>query len=219
MDSEFVEYALRQLQQLGPVVAKKMFGGHGLYCDELMFAVIDNDALFFKVDAVTRLDYVAAGMSPFAPLAGKKPMIGYYELPLDVLGSREKLAQWGAKALAVARGKADEKQGSRKPTRQELAVQALANLGPVSQRWLADAGIRTRADLERIGSVAAYKKVAEAGHKPSANLLYALEGALLDLRWDRLSEEIKRNLLERAGIEAAKKVAKSRTKRPPRRGH
>jgi len=61
--------------------------------------------------------------------------------------------------------------------------------------------------------VAAFKKVADAGHKPSTNLLYALEAALLDLRSDRLSAEIKTNLLERAGLGAPKKVAKPRAKR------
>ena len=201
MDSEFVEYALRQLQVLGPVVARKMFGGYGLYCDERFFAVIDNDALYFKVDALSRLDYLAAGMGPFAPLPGKK-MDGYYEVPLDVLESRAKLAQWGQKALAAAHEKqAHDKQG-------------LEDLGSVSQRWLADAGIRTRAELERIGSVAAFKKVAAAGHGPSVNLLYALEGLLLGLRPQRLSAAVKRNLLERAGLEAPKKPAKPRTKRP-----
>ena len=201
MDSEFVEYALRQLQVLGPVVARKMFGGYGLYCDERFFAVIDNDALYFKVDALSRLDYLAAGMGPFAPLPGKK-MDGYYEVPLDVLESRVKLEQWGQKALAAAHEK--------KPQEKE----GLEILGPVSQRWLADAGIRTRAELERIGSVAAFKKVAAAGREPSANLLYALEGALLGLRPQRLSAEVKQNLLERAGLEVPKKPAKPRPKRP-----
>src|SRR5882672_6072910 len=136
MDSEFVEYALRQLQVLGSVVARRMFGGYGLYCDELIFAVIDNDALFLKVDAVSRLDYVAAGMGPFAPLPGKK-MDGYYELPLDVLESREKLARWGRKALAAAAGAAARKPDKKRHAR---AVEALEFLGPVSQRWLAEAG-------------------------------------------------------------------------------
>jgi DNA transformation protein len=208
MDSEFVQYALRQLQILGPVVARRMFGAHGLYCDELFFALIDNDALYFKVDALSRLEYVAAGMWPFAPLPDKK-MDGYYEVPLDVLESRAKLAQWGRKALAAAEAAQQKKSGAKKRTREPLA-----SLGPVSQRWLADAGIRTRADLERVGSVAAFAKVAQAGHQPSANLLHALEAILLGLRPERLSEEIKRNLLERAGLGAPKRAAKPRAKRP-----
>ena len=210
MSSDFVDYALRQLQVLGPVAARRMFGAHGLYCDELFFAVIDNDALYFKVDELTRPEYVAAGMGPFQPLAGKKTGGNYYELPLDVLESREKLALWGKRALAVA-ASAD---GPKKRGRRGRSVDALAQFGPVAQRWLADAGIRTRADLERSGSVAAFKKVAAAGHAPSANLLFALEGALLELRPERLSEAVKRNLLERAGLAAPGKARKPRAKRP-----
>jgi len=206
MASEFVEYVLRQLQVLGPVSARKMFGAHGLYCDECIFAVIDNDALYLKVDAISRLDYIAAGMGPFQPLAGKKVGGNYYELPLDVLESREKLLQWGRKSLAAAA--AAERGKKRAP-----AAGAFAKFGTVAQRWLADAGIKTRADLERCGSVAAFKKVAAAGHEPSANLLFALEGVLLDLRSDRLSAEVKQNLLERAGLDAPKKAPKRRTKR------
>jgi len=208
MDSDFVQYALRQLQILGPVVARRMFGAHGLYCDERFFALIDNDALYFKVDALSRLDYVAAGMGPFAPLPEKK-MDGYYEVPLDVLESRAKLAQWGRKALAAAEAAQQKKSGAKKEQ-----SETLAQLGPVSQRWLADAGIRTRAELERCGSVAAFEQVARAGHEPSANLLYALEALLLGLRPQRLSEEIKRNLLERAGLGPPKKPAKRRAQRP-----
>ena len=200
MDSDFVEYALRQLRILGPVFARPMFGMHGLYCEERIFAVIDDDVLYFKVDESTRPDYVAAGMGPFAPLAGKKTGGKYYELPLDVLESREKLALWGKRALAAAGAP------------RKRAPDAFAKFGPVAQRWLADAGIRTRADLERSGSVAAFKKVAAAGHAPSANLLFALEGVLLELRPDRLSAEVKQNLLERAGLGAPKKAARPRPK-------
>jgi DNA transformation protein len=209
MDSDFVEYALRQLRILGPVFARPMFGAHGLYCDERIFAVIDGDVLYFKVDESTRPDYVAAGMGPFTPLAGKKTGGKYYELPLDVLESREKLALWGKRALAAAAGAERAKAGGAR----ERPPDAFAKFGPVAQRWLADAGIRTRADLERSGSVGAFKKVAAAGHAPSANLLFALEGVLLELRPDRLSAEVKQNLLERAGLGAPKKAARPRSKR------
>jgi DNA transformation protein len=214
MSSDFVDYALRQLQVLGPVVARRMFGAHGLYCDERIFALIDNDTLYFKVDALSRMDFITAGMGPFMPLAGKKTGGGYYELPLEVLESREKLAQWGRKALAAAAGAEQAKAGAKKRAQDDATQAALDRFGPVAQRWLADAGVRTGADLERIGSVGAFKKVAQAGHEPSANLLYALEGALLGLRPDRLSEAVKQNLLERAGLGPPKRATKPRAKRP-----
>jgi hypothetical protein len=149
-------------------------------------------------------------MGPFAPLPGKR-MDGYYELPLDVLESREKLEKWGKKALAAAAQAADARAGAKKRARSGDA--ALEKLGPVAQRWLADAGIRTRAELERCGSVAAFRKVAEAGHAPSENLLFALEAALLEIAPSRLSAAVKQNLLERAGRAAAPKPPKPRAKR------
>lgn len=62
----------------------------------------------------------------------------------------------------------------------------LLNLGPVSAGWLETVGIRSYDDLEGLGSVEAYLLVKEAFPAASANLLYALEGALRDVRWDDL---------------------------------
>lgn len=71
----------------------------------------------------------------------------------------------------------------------------LVNLGPVSSRWLAEVGIHRRADLIRLGPVEAYLKVKAAGHKPSLNLLWALAGAERGLRWSKLSEADRHQLL------------------------
>ena len=71
----------------------------------------------------------------------------------------------------------------------------LMNLGPVSTRWLATVGVRRRADLIRMGPVEAYLRVKAAGHKPSLNLLWALAGAERGLRWNKLSEAHRHQLL------------------------
>lgn len=59
----------------------------------------------------------------------------------------------------------------------------LRNIGPKSAAWLRQVGLRTREDLLAIGAAEAFVKVRRAGFKPSLNLLYALEGALLDCHW------------------------------------
>lgn len=77
----------------------------------------------------------------------------------------------------------------------ELA--ALRNLGPASGRMLEQAGIRSVAQLRRLGAVGAFRRVLLArGGRVSTNLLWALEGALTDVRWDRLGEATRRRLLE-----------------------
>jgi DNA transformation protein len=63
------------------------------------------------------------------------------------------------------------------------------NLGAVSAGWLEDAGITSFAQLERLGSVAAFLQVRAVHPRASANLLYALEGAIEGVRWDLLPRE------------------------------
>jgi DNA transformation protein and related proteins len=71
----------------------------------------------------------------------------------------------------------------------------LPNLGSSSASWLIDAGIRTISDLERLGSVAAYR-LAKAQHpEATLNLLWALEAGLLGKDWREVSQEDKRRLL------------------------
>lgn len=98
---DFRIYIVEQLERVTPVIAKPMFGGVGLYAQELFFALIAEDRLYFKVDDSTRGDFVQHGMEPFRPY-GEEHAMGYYEIPADVLEDSEELEQWMRKAIAVA---------------------------------------------------------------------------------------------------------------------
>lgn len=80
-----------------------------------------------------------------------------------------------------------------------MGIGSLLDLGPRSEEWLTAVGITTYEDLERLGSVQAYLRVREARPTASANLLYALEGALLDVRWDLLPRDLRDRLRREAG--------------------
>ena len=67
-----------------------------------------------------------------------------------------------------------------------LDLATLPNLGPKSSQWLADIGVRTRRDLEALGAVGAYRQLKQLGYPTSLNLVYAIEGTLRGLPWDRL---------------------------------
>ena len=71
--AEFRDHVLDLLAALGPVTARRMFGGFGIYLDGVMFALIADDILYLKVDDRTRPDYEAAGSAPFRPRPRGKP--------------------------------------------------------------------------------------------------------------------------------------------------
>lgn len=68
----------------------------------------------------------------------------------------------------------------------DKTLEELRNLGPVSRKWLVAVGVKTRADLAELGPVAAYKLLKARGYNATVNLVYAVEGALRDVDWNRL---------------------------------
>ena len=55
----------------------------------------------------------------------------------------------------------------------------LRNIGPKSAAWLRQVGLHTPEALAEAGTVGAFMRIKRAGFRPSLNLLYALEGAIL----------------------------------------
>lgn len=70
----------------------------------------------------------------------------------------------------------------------------LLNLGPTSASWLREAGIRTKADLKRLGPVAAYRLVKQRQPKASLNLLWAMAAGLAERDWRDLTDNEKERL-------------------------
>lgn len=110
VSDEYLTYVIDQLECLGPVQSRRMFGGAGLYCEGLFFAVVADDVLYFKVDDSNRSDYEAEGMEAFRPFPEKtKTMVmSYYQVPIDVLESKEALKAWAEKSLRVAERKTNK---------------------------------------------------------------------------------------------------------------
>jgi len=96
-------FVLEQLGRVTPVTMKSMFGGVGIYAQGLFFALIAEDRLYFKVDDTTRPEFERLGMEPFRPF-GEDSVMGYYEVPADVLEDSVQLGPWTRKAIDVAAG-------------------------------------------------------------------------------------------------------------------
>ncbi len=108
VSDEYLTYVIDQLECLGPIRSKRMFGGAGLYFEDLFFALVADDVLYFKVDDSNRPDYEEASMEAFRPFPDKSTAMGYYQVPIDVLENRDLLRDWAQKALSVAERKADK---------------------------------------------------------------------------------------------------------------
>ena len=105
VSEDYLIYVLDQLDSLGSVQSRRMFGGAGIYCRGVMFALVADDVLYLKVDDSNRGDFEAAGMEPFRPYPDKATVMSYYEVPADVLESKSELADWAEKALHAAERK------------------------------------------------------------------------------------------------------------------
>ena len=64
----FKSFVLDQLEELGDVTPRSMFGGVGLYQRGVFFGILARDTLYMKVDDRNRHDYEDAGMKAFKPI-------------------------------------------------------------------------------------------------------------------------------------------------------
>ena len=103
VSASFREFVLDQLAGVDGLRAQAMFGGVGLYAEEVFFGILAADVLFFKVDDTNRREYEKAGSSPFKPYADRAMTMPYYNVPLAVLEDAVALSEWAARAVVVAR--------------------------------------------------------------------------------------------------------------------
>jgi DNA transformation protein and related proteins len=95
----------------GPVVARRMFGGAGLYSEGLMFALVFDGAIFLRVDETSIPDFEREGSRPFVYTRAKSPgkigraSLSYWRLPERLYDDPEELAVWAERALEIARRK------------------------------------------------------------------------------------------------------------------
>ena len=116
---DLVEHCVEMLSPLGAVRVRRMFGGHGLYVDDVFIALIAAQRLYLKVDAQTRTQFETAGCTPFVyGGAGKPVTLGYFSAPEDAIESPALMQPWARLALAAAlRARAAKPEAARPATK------------------------------------------------------------------------------------------------------
>ena len=121
VSASYREFLLDLMEPVGPVTIKRMFGGGGVFSDGLMFALIADDTLYFKVDAATQPRFETEGMAPFSyeTKSGQRGVMSYWMCPDRLFDEPEELHEWAREAIAVAKRADEKKPKSKRKTQSE----------------------------------------------------------------------------------------------------
>ncbi|ADY30693.1 MULTISPECIES: TfoX/Sxy family protein [Cellulophaga] len=96
----FLKYVLDQLK-LDNITSKKMFGGVGLYCNELMFCLLYEDVVALKIDDTNIKKYIDAGETPIKVFKNRTPIPSYYTVPTSVLENKNVFTVWAKESYQI----------------------------------------------------------------------------------------------------------------------
>ena len=99
------EHCIELFSPLGHARARRMFGGQGLYVDDLFIALIADGRLFLKTNEATRPHFADAGGQPFVYQGGAhKPnvVMSYWTPPAEALESPALMTPWARLAMEAA---------------------------------------------------------------------------------------------------------------------
>jgi DNA transformation protein len=103
--NSFAEFLREQLDPLGRVSIRRMFGKSGVFCDGLMFAMVTDDTLYFRVDEQNREAFEEA--AAFPPLnyakGGRTIDLSFWRAPERLWDEPDELVAWARAAMAAAR--------------------------------------------------------------------------------------------------------------------
>ncbi len=103
---EAAELLVRRLQPLGAVTSRAMFGGHGIFRDDVMFAMVDaQGTCLLRAAGASRHRFEARG-------SHRHGTMPYWRVPPDVMSDDMELLTWAGDALDVARRAKEESRGA-----------------------------------------------------------------------------------------------------------
>jgi DNA transformation protein and related proteins len=105
VSDSFAEFLREQLAPLGRVTMRRMFGKTGVFCDGVMFGMVTENTLYFRVDDQNRVTFSEA--EAFPPLNYEKKGdtidLAFWRAPERLFDEPDELVTWARAALAAAR--------------------------------------------------------------------------------------------------------------------
>jgi DNA transformation protein len=115
-DEGLVAWAREALEPLGQVTMRKMMGAATLYIDGTIFAVVDEEHIWFKSDAESDpiWDAERCERFTFTGKDGRTETMNYRRGPLDVYDDAEAMQRWAGLALEAGLRSAAKKRPRKK---------------------------------------------------------------------------------------------------------
>jgi DNA transformation protein and related proteins len=100
----FAEFLCEQLAPLGRLAMRRMFGKTGVFCDGVMFGMVADNTLYFRVDDDNRTVFAEAASFPPLNYEKKGSIIdlSFWRVPERLFDEPDELVTWARSALAAA---------------------------------------------------------------------------------------------------------------------
>ena len=131
MGDDFVTHLRELLDPLGAIRIQPMFGGFGVYRNNLMFGLVAYNTLYLKADRNNQGQFEERGLGPFVYEGKGKPVaMSYYEAPAEALDSPVHMEPWARSAYGAAVRSAS---GKKKATAAKKTARRGSSTKPVAK--------------------------------------------------------------------------------------
>lgn len=134
MSEAFIAHLRDLASGFGALSARSMFGGHGIYHDGLMIALIADEAVYLKVDTQTAPHFRAAGCEPFVYTRQRKPIeLSFWSVPESAMDSPQDMKHWLTLAYQAALRKANAAPPKKAKAKRAVAKKVVAKKAAVKK--------------------------------------------------------------------------------------
>lgn len=170
MAGGFREYLEELFEPLGGTTIRRMFGGHGVFRDGLMFAILSDDELYLRVDETTQPRFEAERSQPFEYEGkGRTVRLPYWRVPDWLFDETDAFLEWAQQSFAAARRTKEAKAPKRAATaKSKTAKKANAAAKSAAKRKPARAARTAKAMKPARGKTGPAKKTQKIRKKSGA---------------------------------------------------
>ena len=101
--SELANHLNDVFRLFGDIEVRRMFGGHGVYREGLMFGLVSDETLYLKADGQNEARFRSLGLPRFEySRKGKTTKLSYYAAPDAVMEDAVEAARWAQLSFEAA---------------------------------------------------------------------------------------------------------------------